>query len=298
MRPIRQGDRGPAVEDVQRRLLALGYELGPTGVDGVFLGATRSAVRSFQQGLGLTEDGIVGGETWASLVDATFTLGDRVLYLRSPLFHGRDVEALQRALNALGFSCGAADGMFGAYTERAVREFQLSCGLPVDGIVGSETVRSVNGLRHVWDGKEGLAAGDMRLAAARAAQVLESVRLMLAAPGDDAEARDVAERVANLAHAANEDAYVTVVSEGGDGAVADVTIHLTSRDAEAPAGCPVVAVDPEDPGASATRIVTALGGRCRSGVAVVRLAAATHPDEASSQRAAVAILDGICAALG
>ena len=90
MKPILPGGRGPAVEDIQRRLLALGFDLGPTGVDGVFLGKTRDAVIAFQTGNGLSEDGVVGGETWAALVDATFKLGDRTLYLRLPHFHGRD----------------------------------------------------------------------------------------------------------------------------------------------------------------------------------------------------------------
>ena len=76
MRPVRPSDRGPAVEDIQRRLLALGYDLGPTGVDGVFLGQTAEAVRSFQLSHGLSEDGVVGEETWSALVDAGFTLGD------------------------------------------------------------------------------------------------------------------------------------------------------------------------------------------------------------------------------
>ena len=95
MRPVRPGARGPAVEDIQRRLLALGYDLGRTGVDGVFLGLTADAVRSFQSVNGLSEDGVVGDETWSALVDAGFKLGDRMLYLRLPHFHGHDVLALQ-----------------------------------------------------------------------------------------------------------------------------------------------------------------------------------------------------------
>ena len=54
----------------------------------------------------LGEDGFVGDATWAALVDATFTLGDRMLYLRVPHFHGHDVRVLQQALNVLGFACG------------------------------------------------------------------------------------------------------------------------------------------------------------------------------------------------
>ena len=80
--PIAQGDRGPAVEDVQKRLLTLGFDLGPTGVDGVFWGATLTAVRRFQADHSLDEDGVVGNETWAALVDATFRLGDRLLGAR------------------------------------------------------------------------------------------------------------------------------------------------------------------------------------------------------------------------
>src|SRR5450759_569983 len=136
VRHIRKGDRGPAVEDVQRRLLVLGEDLGTTGVDGCFLGATYAAVVAFQRERGLDEDGEVGPETWAALVDATFTLGDRLLYLRYPYLHGADVRSLQQALNALGFACGETDGIFGAFTERAVREFQANMGLDADGIVG------------------------------------------------------------------------------------------------------------------------------------------------------------------
>lgn len=51
---------------------------------------------------------------------------------------GSAVAALQRALGRLGFDL-AADGAFGANTERSVREFQVRSGLAVDGVVGSAT---------------------------------------------------------------------------------------------------------------------------------------------------------------
>ncbi|MBA4371008.1 MAG: peptidoglycan-binding protein, partial [Coriobacteriaceae bacterium] len=167
MRPIRTGDRGPAVEDVQRRLLSLGYDLGTDGVDGVFLERTRDAVTAFQRGICLAEDGVVGPRTWAALVDSTFRLGDRLLYLRRPHFHGRDVATLQGALNVLGFSCGGPDGIFGVYTEHAVREFQANCGLVPDGVAGDDTVRAVVNLRHVWEGKDPTAPAALTLAPAR-----------------------------------------------------------------------------------------------------------------------------------
>lgn len=52
---------------------------------------------------------------------------------------GSDVTKLQTALNSLGYDCGAADGIFGAKTEMAVRAFQQANGLTVDGIAGKAT---------------------------------------------------------------------------------------------------------------------------------------------------------------
>lgn len=46
---------------------------------------------------------------------------------------GSEVKRLQRLLGI------AQDGIFGAYTEKAVRELQLKHGLSVDGVVGSKT---------------------------------------------------------------------------------------------------------------------------------------------------------------
>ena len=60
--PLRRGARGFAVEVVQRRLGALGYDTGPA--DEVFGRKTRRAVKGFQRVKGLTVDGVVGGKTW------------------------------------------------------------------------------------------------------------------------------------------------------------------------------------------------------------------------------------------
>ena len=57
---------------------------------------------------------------------------------------GQAVRDLQEALNTLGFSVGAVDGVFGAATERAVRDFQASVGIDVDGIVGRVTWLNIN----------------------------------------------------------------------------------------------------------------------------------------------------------
>lgn len=62
---LRQGDRGPAVVDLQQRLLAQGF--WHDGVDGVFGANTFHAVVALQKYWGLIVDGIVGPQTWATL---------------------------------------------------------------------------------------------------------------------------------------------------------------------------------------------------------------------------------------
>ena len=52
---------------------------------------------------------------------------------------GGEVKTLQRLLNALGYSCGKVDGIFGNGTLAAVKAFQKAKGLEVDGIVGKNS---------------------------------------------------------------------------------------------------------------------------------------------------------------
>lgn len=52
---------------------------------------------------------------------------------------GRDVTHLQDTLRSAGFNPGKTDGIFGPKTEAALRNFQRSKGLQVDGIAGSQT---------------------------------------------------------------------------------------------------------------------------------------------------------------
>ena len=293
MKPVRPGDRGPAVEDIQRRLLALGYDLGRTGVDGVFLGATADAVRVFQAEHDLAEDTSVGERTWSALVDASFSLGDRMLYLRLPHFHGHDVIVLQQALNALGFTCGEQDGIFGAFTERAVREFQRNAGVSTDGIVGVNSVRAIVNLRHVWEGKNARGHSAAHAAPARAAEVLERAEIVVL--GEDEVGRDVAERLANLAHATTPLARLHVLGVGGAAPASGAILRICGTGtARAVAGQPVVHVEGAD--VVASRLLTALEavpGACRE--VVIELGEGHAGDELSDQRAAVLLLDAVCA---
>ncbi|MDQ3914502.1 MAG: N-acetylmuramoyl-L-alanine amidase [Actinomycetota bacterium] len=142
---IKQGDRSQQVADVQARLRGLGFAVDDDA--GSFGDSTRQAVRTFQQRRGILADGIVGPHTWSELVEASWRLGDRSLYLKHPAFRGDDVALLQKRLNALGFDSGREDGIFGDDTARAVRAFQKEYGVAEDGIWGPRSQAALAGLR-------------------------------------------------------------------------------------------------------------------------------------------------------
>ena len=55
---------------------------------------------------------------------------------------GEGVSWVQSALNKLGYKL-TVDGIFGKDTEQAVKQFQKSCGISDDGIVGKETINKL-----------------------------------------------------------------------------------------------------------------------------------------------------------
>ena len=56
---------------------------------------------------------------------------------------GSSVKTLQTKLKKWGYYSGSVDGIFGSGTERAVRYFQRTNGLSVDGVVGSKTAKAL-----------------------------------------------------------------------------------------------------------------------------------------------------------
>jgi len=127
------------VGDVRRRLESLGFDTsGDT--EGDFGRATRAAIEAFQHRRGLRVDGICGPQTWETLIEAGFRLGDRFLYRRTPMLRGDDVADLQQRLSSLGFDTGRVDGIFGDSTSAALGDFQSNAGLPLDGILGATTM--------------------------------------------------------------------------------------------------------------------------------------------------------------
>lgn len=149
-RPVlRLGSTGDAVGDEQSFLNA--FNGAGLTVDKDFGPATEAAVIAWQRKRNLTDDGIVGPQTWADQ--------DRCMAYVTAVAQNHDVADLppfpgttklgsvgdptrqvQQRLIDRGWSIGGgADGIFGKNTDTAVRGFQTEKHLRVDGIVGPAT---------------------------------------------------------------------------------------------------------------------------------------------------------------
>ncbi|MFB9234626.1 N-acetylmuramoyl-L-alanine amidase [Plantactinospora siamensis] len=147
MRPIRRGDRGPAVREIRGLLVGLDLLDGRPGAVDEFDEATERAVRVFQQNRGLSVDGRVGAETWRALEAARWRLGARTLYHAVPdPLRGEDVRALQERLLEMGYDVGYADSIYGRRTARALAQFQREVGLAPDGACGPQTMNALRRL--------------------------------------------------------------------------------------------------------------------------------------------------------
>ena len=112
-----------------------------------------SDIRSFQQSRGLSVTGIVDDQTARALEEARWKLGDRSLNLQeAPLMRGDDVAALQSRLTEMGFDCGRVDGIYGPRTEIAVKDFQKSVGIAIDGKCGPATIIALIRLTKIVSG--------------------------------------------------------------------------------------------------------------------------------------------------
>ncbi|MBP5729407.1 MAG: peptidoglycan-binding protein [Clostridia bacterium] len=147
------GCRGEEVRQLQQALIDLGFLKGTA--DGVYGNKTEIAVRAFQKNAGLSVDGLAGTQTFdlaiskaaaskgstaqASVVQSAASPAQP--YSSTTLYNGcrgEEVRQLQQALIELGFLKGSADGVYGNKTEEAVRAFQKSAGLTVDGLAGKQ----------------------------------------------------------------------------------------------------------------------------------------------------------------
>ena len=300
MDSIKQGMQGPAVEDVQTRLASLGYAIDEHELEGSDYGAsTAKAVTDFRVVSGLATGDEVDSVCWSALVDASYKLGDRTLYLRLPNFHGADVRALQQALNVLGFACGIDDGYFGPHTEAALQQFQENVGLFADGMAFQDTFNYIKRLHHVWKDKPSVVNIDSeaRSGFARAASVLEHVNV--AVGGEDAIARNIASRMWNIASATTENSGV-VLYDSEEPQDMDVIFVLASEPLPESAA-PVATITLAECTNLSQRIRTAIAASTQKPARVrfeltglTRYGTFTSSD---AQTLAIRLLDGVCDAL-
>ena len=132
------GDRSDAIELFANTLNRLGFLTAPSDV---FDEKLTQGIKAFQQARGLTATGVINEITARVLEEARFKLGDRILsFNQAIVMRGDDVSNLQARLIQMGFNCGKVDGIYGANTEVAVKEFQKSVGILADGKCGPVTL--------------------------------------------------------------------------------------------------------------------------------------------------------------
>lgn len=177
---LQKGDQGPSVRNLQQNLKTAGFY--QSSVTQVYDASTQEAVRRFQKAAGLPVDGIVGAntlqklESWQAKKPTTratqakrttavsaqakksSTTSSATSQRRNPNYlakgaEGEDVRALQERLRVAGFYYGNATGIFGPITEEAVKRFQDSYKLSVDGVVGPATLGKLPGVG-IGDGEE------------------------------------------------------------------------------------------------------------------------------------------------
>jgi peptidoglycan hydrolase-like protein with peptidoglycan-binding domain len=121
-----------AVAQLQLAMTSLGHYSGP--IDGVYGSETAAGVKTMQQALGVTADGIFGPETYVALKANAKTAAMATSI----------VVAMQATLKKYGYYSGPIDGVYGADTTAAVKNLQTHLGVSADGRVGSETVAAFN----------------------------------------------------------------------------------------------------------------------------------------------------------
>ena len=126
---LRTGDEGDDVIVWQGVLY--GHGQNPVGLDGSFGRNTAAATVAFQIAVGLSPTGVADRYTWAK----AFGEGRPAHTVLRKGSSGAEVRYLQRKLTMAGQTV-ETDGVFGKFTEQAVKLWQQSMGLEVDGVVG------------------------------------------------------------------------------------------------------------------------------------------------------------------
>lgn len=96
-------------------------------------------------GVGVVPDEILTDPNSPSADPPFVLVSTQWIFRRGAL--GSDVIVLQSRLNALGYSAGPEDGVYGFVTEKALKRFQAAVGLPQSGVTDAGTVAALNQAR-------------------------------------------------------------------------------------------------------------------------------------------------------
>ena len=149
---LQNGTKGVAVTQLQARLVSLGYN--QAAPDGIYGAKTQAAIKAFQMRNALLVNGIADYATQQKLYDASaLPAGTNLPEVNPGLKQetlrigsvGQGVITLQSRLLTLNYLTGAADGIFGTETAKAVSAFQRKNSLKADGVAGPSTLDSLYG---------------------------------------------------------------------------------------------------------------------------------------------------------
>lgn len=140
--PLRQGDRGERVSQLQFLLAVVGQfvqEVQSPAVDGIFGPGTRQAVISFQRYRNLPQTGEADQRTWDALYDEYLGIDSSVLQNRAlfpqPQAGPTTAANARQRLQALGFR--------GSSLRQELLAFQQANGIPQTGQLGPLTADAI-----------------------------------------------------------------------------------------------------------------------------------------------------------
>ncbi len=141
---LKLGDQDEYVEQLQERLLELGYMTGKA--TGYFGTVTQRAVMEYQKDKGLAIDGKAGPKTLSSLMGKGFSLPPGRLVTQNkasevgPGDRGDEVVSIQQRLKDLEcYEYSSITGFYGPVTEQALARFQRTNGLDETGVADIKT---------------------------------------------------------------------------------------------------------------------------------------------------------------
>ena len=142
---LQLGSQGQAVLELEQLLTKLRVYRQPA--KGIFNSSVEFAVKLFQFRVFLSSDGIVGPLTWQALYTEA-PVNMPVLKFGSS---GEAVATVQEVLTISKHYRGEIDGKFSTLTDEAVRAFQKSFGIQVNGIVNQETWTALSQIPRGYD---------------------------------------------------------------------------------------------------------------------------------------------------